>query len=190
MACAINNRNHFANDHQLLPLSVSAEVARAPGMNSRVNGCESMERGCCPRATARQRETSRGDTSRRLTSPSPSPSNSAISTRVTMSPSRAVARQRLPCARVRPCLAPSFELWRECDVNKVGINLLWWRREEEEEFPSVSTEALRSAAFRRSVRADTGRSPVPGRKPRLSTRWRTKERKSCSVRVFNHFLVW
>lgn len=146
-----------------------------------------MERGYCPRATARQRETSRGDTSLGLTSPSPSPSNSAISTRVTMSPIRAVARQPLPCARVRPCLAPSFELWRGCDVNKVGINLLWWRREEEEEFPSVSTEALCSA-FRRSVQADTGRSPVPGRKPRLNRKWRTKEKKkSCSSRVFYDF---
>lgn len=134
-----------------------------------------------PRATARPRETSRGDTSLRLTSPSLSPSNPAISTRVTASPSRAVAGQPVPCARVRPCLAPGLELWRECDVNKVGINLLWWLREEEE-FPSVSTLC---SAFRWSALAETGHSSLLGwniSKP-------SKEgRKSCSVRVFFYWL--
>lgn len=106
---------------------------------------------------ARQRETSRGDTILRLTSPSPSPSNPSISTRVTVRPSRAVARQPFPCARVRPCLAPSSKLWRGCDVNKVGINLLWWRGEEGGGgggVPPVSAEAL-SSAFRRSLQAHT-----------------------------------
>lgn len=73
-------------------------------------------------------------------------------------------RQPLPCARVRPCLAPSSELWRGCDVSEVGINLLWWRREGGREggggVPRVSAEAL-SSAFRRSLQAHTGRSLVP-----------------------------
>ncbi|KAK5607859.1 hypothetical protein CRENBAI_009820 [Crenichthys baileyi] len=67
-------------------------------------------RGRAREHPARRTETSRGDTSLRLTSPSPSPSNLSISTRVTERPSRAVARQPVPCARVRPRLAPSSEL--------------------------------------------------------------------------------
>lgn len=46
-----------------------------------------------------------------------------------MRPGRVVAVQPVQCARVRPCLAPGSALWRGCDVNEVGINLLWRRRD-------------------------------------------------------------
>lgn len=116
-----------------------------------------------PRAKARYREISRGDTSLRLTSPPSSPSNPAISIRVTARPCRMVAQQPVPCARVQPCLAPSSQLWRECDVNEVGINLLWWRREEEEEeeeFPCVSAETSLCIPAERTGRLRPQPSPT------------------------------
>lgn len=91
-------------------------------------------------------ETWRGDTSPGLTSPSSSPSNLSIRTRVT-------ARQaaRLPSNfgfALAPGLAPHSKLWRECDVIEM-LSICNGRRRG-----GVSPWTLWMSAFHRSAHAD------------------------------------